>query len=192
MKPADGGLCVCGIGPLVSIDHGTLFSIGDSAPPRSMRFSSVRLLEVNLRVVVSLFLLRVTFPRPIGLLARRMIGLLAWIIFRCLFAHGIPLALHETKRRTGQRFPARYCPRPHQRTWDPNRSSVYLSCRWSNSSELRLTTSKDNKPDPRVAGVAQRKLSLSDYEAVMIGVKPMMPRRRPGVQQRREFCLAAL
>ena len=57
-----------------------------------MRFSFVPFLEVNLGVVVSLFLLRVAFPRLIGLPVRSMIGLLAWIIFRCLFSHGIPLA----------------------------------------------------------------------------------------------------
>jgi hypothetical protein len=62
-----------------------------------MRFSFVPLLEVNLGVVVTLFLLRVAFPRLIGLLVRTMIGLLAWIIFRRL-AHGIPLALQETNR----------------------------------------------------------------------------------------------
>src|SRR4029078_8399360 len=63
-----------------------------AAPPRSMRFSFVPLLKVNLGVVVSLFLLRVTFPRLIGLLVRRMSGLLVWVIFRRLFAHGIPPA----------------------------------------------------------------------------------------------------
>ena len=69
-----------------------------------MRFSFVPLLEVNLGVVVSLFLLRIAFPRLIVLLVRSVIGLPAGIIFRRLFAHGIPLALHETKRRTDQRF----------------------------------------------------------------------------------------
>ena len=61
-----------------------------------MRFSFVPLLEVNLGVVVTLFLLRVAFPL-IGLLVRTMIGLLAWIIFPGL-AHGITLVLQETKR----------------------------------------------------------------------------------------------
>ena len=49
-----------------------------------MRFSFVPLLEVNLGAVVSLFLLRIAYPRLIGLLVRSVIGLLAGINFRRL------------------------------------------------------------------------------------------------------------
>jgi hypothetical protein len=40
------------------------------ARPASMRFSFVPLLEVNLGAVVSLFLLKIAYPRLIGLLVR--------------------------------------------------------------------------------------------------------------------------
>jgi hypothetical protein len=57
------------------------------SPRSSVRVCFVPFLKVDLRAIVPLILLRITFPRLVGLPVRALVGPLAWIVFRRLFAH---------------------------------------------------------------------------------------------------------
>jgi hypothetical protein len=76
-----------------------------------MRVCFVPFLKIDLRAVVSLLLLGVAFPRLVGLPVRTLVGPLAWIVFRRLFAHWDTSALDKisAERAGGSSLERKVC-----------------------------------------------------------------------------------
>ena len=69
-----------------------------------MRVGFVPFFEIDLGVVVSLFLLRITLPWLVRLAVGALIVIVSGVVFGGLFAHGYTSGLIRIKPRTGPQF----------------------------------------------------------------------------------------
>jgi hypothetical protein len=77
--------------PFASLRNNLVLGQSHKCLPPLMRVCFVPLLKVNFRAIVSLFLLRVAFPRLVSLPVRTLVRPLARIVFWGLFAHVVNL-----------------------------------------------------------------------------------------------------